>query len=135
MSARTTLLGTAVIAALAAAPMSTAFAQEAEAPQAEAIQVTDAMLSDFVDAAMKVMALRQTYEVRLQAAETQEDRQALVAQAQSDMRSAIEETDGMTVETYAQIGEAAQADEELNQRVVALIQERVPEDAQPQGDG
>jgi hypothetical protein len=137
MSARTTLLGTATIAALAVMPMTAAVAQDAEAPQAEsqAMQVSDAMLEDFVDAAMKVMALRQTFETRMQAAETQEDRQALVQQAQTEMRTAIDETEGMDVETYTEIGEATQADEALNQRIIALIQERVPQGTQEQGDG
>ncbi|WP_305972296.1 MULTISPECIES: DUF4168 domain-containing protein [unclassified Mameliella] len=141
MSVRKTLLGTATLVALAAAPLTPALAQSG--PQAELIpaqaaeaQYSDSDLNSFVDAAMKVMALRQTYQARLQAAENEEDQQALVRQAQEEMKEVIVQTDGIDVPTYTAIGEAAQADDALNQRITALFQERMPGDgAQPSDDG
>lgn len=141
MSVRKTLLGTATLVALAAAPLTPALAQSG--PQAELIpaqaaeaQYSDSDLNSFVDAAMKVMALRQTYQARLQAAENEEDQQALVRQAQEEMKEVIVQTDGIDVPTYTAIGEAAQADDALNQRITALFQERMPGNgAQPSDDG
>lgn len=143
MSVRTNLLSTATILALAAAPLTPALAQsgsETDVPEQteqteQAVQYSESDLESFVDAAMKVMALRQTYEVRLQAAENQDEQQELVQQAEAEMKEAIEETDGIDVSTYTEIGAAAQENEELNQRVVALFQERMPtEGDQPSDD-
>lgn len=141
MSVRKTILGTATIVALAAAPLTPALAQSG--PQGTLVQVqaaeaqySDSDLNSFVDAAMKVMALRQTYQARLQAAENEEDQKALVRQAQEEMKEAIVQTDGIDVPTYTAIGEAAQADDALSQRITALFQERMPGDgAQPSDDG
>lgn len=142
MSVRTTLTGTATIASLALAPLAPALAQTSEQADPEQMQPApdmqfdEADLESFADAAMKVMALRQTFDVRLQAAEDEGEQQALVQQAQQEMTAAIEETDGMDVETYTAIGDAAQSNQALSQRVIALIEERMPaEDQQPTDDG
>ena len=142
MSVRKTILGTATIVALAAAPLTPALAQSGpqgpliQVQAAEDVQYSDSDLNSFVDAAMKVMALRQTYQARLQAAENEEDQQALVRQAQEEMKEAIVQTDGIDVPTYTAIGEAAQADDALSQRITAMFQERMPGDsAQPSDDG
>lgn len=141
MSVKTTLLGTATIMALAAAPLTPALAQSAPqtaipAQASQNVQFNESDLESFVDAAMKVMALRQTYGARLQAAEEKDEQQALVKQAEQEMKQAIVQTDGIDVPTYTAIGEAAQADDALNQRLIAMFQERMPtEGAQPSDDG
>lgn len=141
MSVRKTILGTATILALAAAPLTPALAQSGPqtAIPAQATQAADYSESDlesFVDAAMKVMALRQTYQVQLQAADTEDQQRALVQQAQQEMKQAIVQTSGIDVPTYTAIGEAAQADKALSERITALFQERMPtEGAQPSDDG
>ena len=40
------------------------------------------------------------------------------------MTNAVKETDGMDLETYNEIGQAAQSDPELNQRILAMVQTR-----------
>ncbi|EPX85427.1 DUF4168 domain-containing protein [Salipiger mucosus] len=125
-----TLLKSTVIAALVAAPVAPVLAQsaETEAPaetqEAPAMSYSEAELESFVDAAMEVMELRASYMPRIQATESQEEQQSLMEEAQSEMMAAIEATEGMTVETYNEIGQAAQQNAELNERLVAMAQER-----------
>ena len=139
MSVRTKILGTATLVALAAAPLTPALAQSGPQPdpvpvQAE-VQYSDSDLESFVDAAMKVMALRQTYQARLQGAVNEKQQQALVRQAQEEMKAAIVQTDGIDVPTYTAIGEAAQADDALSQRITAMFQERMPGGGAQPSDG
>ncbi|WP_164870880.1 DUF4168 domain-containing protein [Mesobaculum littorinae] len=101
---------------------------------------SDEQLDSFVDAAMDVAALRQDYAMRMNEAESDEARQTLVDEANTEMRSVIEEADGITVDEYIEIGEASAADEELNERIVTMLRDRMPEQpgggtASPQGDG
>jgi CBS-domain-containing membrane protein len=125
--------------ALAAAPLTPALAQSG--PQADPVpvqaevQYSDSDLESFVDAAMKVMALRQTYQARLQGAVNEKQQQALVRQAQEEMKAAIVQTDGIDVPTYTAIGEAAQADDALSQRITAMFQERMPGGGAQPSDG
>ncbi|SDI34353.1 DUF4168 domain-containing protein [Salipiger marinus] len=133
------LLKSTVIAALVAAPMAPVLAQDAmpadpatpAAPEAPAANFSDDQLTSFVDAAMSVQELRQDYMTRIDATEAPEEKQALVTEAQTEMASAVEETDGMDIATYNQIGQAAQADPQLNERIMAMVQTRQgPEDGQ-----
>ena len=133
------LLKSTVIAALVDAPMAPVLAQDAmpadpatpAAPEAPAANFSDDQLTSFVDAAMSVQELRQDYMTRIDATEAPEEKQALVTEAQTEMASAVEETDGMDIATYNQIGQAAQADPQLNERIMAMVHTRQgPEDGQ-----
>merc|ERR1711974_106541 len=101
-----------------AAPMAPVMAQTAEtdsateqtAPATEAANFSEAELSSFIDAAMQVQAVQQDYMTRIQETEADEDKQALVQEAQAEMTNAVKETDGMDLETYNEIGQAAQSD-------------------------
>ena len=87
-----TLLKSTVIAALVAAPMAPVMAQTAEtdgateqtAPATEAANFSEAELSSFIDAAMQVQAVQQDYMTRIQETEADEDKQALVQEAQAE---------------------------------------------------
>ncbi|MCR8546801.1 DUF4168 domain-containing protein [Salipiger sp. P9] len=131
MTLHANLLKSTVIAALIAAPLAPAFAQsmapEAPAEAAPATPetgFTEAQLTSFVDAAMQVQALQEDYEARIDAAQAPEGKQALAEQAQAEMVAAVDETEGMDVETYNEISAAAQADPELNERLLAMVQTR-----------
>lgn len=132
-----TLLKSTVIAALVAAPLAPVMAQSAapeapaEAPAAEAPAAPSAdfsaeQLTAFVDAATQVQEVQQDYMAQIEAEAEPEGKQKLVEEAQSEMADAVNGTDGMDVNTYNQIGQAAQADPELNQRILAMLQERAP---------
>lgn len=80
-------------------------------------EVTEDLLAAFVTAAVEVALVAETYGARIEAAEDA-DRGALAEAAQAEMRRAVEDTEGISVEQYVAIAEAAQRDEALNQRIL-----------------
>ena len=133
-----TRLRTATTAAaavsLALAPLAPALAQETanddqtqQETQMEQAQITDDKLESFLDAAIEVQTLTESYTPRVQAAESEAEQKALVEEANAQIRGAVEEVDGITIEEYIEIGEAAQSDPGLAQRITAKAQERMPE--------
>jgi hypothetical protein len=127
------LLKSTVIAALIAAPVAPVLAQTAPetapeaapmqaAPEAPAADFSEAQLTSFIDAAMQVQDVQEDYAARIDGTAEPEGKQALVQEAQQEMASAVEETEGMDVKTYNQISAAAQADPELNERLLAMLQ-------------
>ncbi|MGR3320367.1 MAG: DUF4168 domain-containing protein [Pseudooceanicola sp.] len=124
-----------LIAGLALAPAA-AFAQStSEAPETPAPEMqeeaqatfTDAELESFVAATMQLQQVRSEYLPQIQAAESEADKQALAREAQTEMAARVEAADGIDVETYNRIGQAAQSDEDLNARIVAMLQESASE--------
>lgn len=150
---RNSLAVTIAALGLAAAPVAPVLAQTAADPAAEPTAQSDAQsdaasnapaqaptqaptqatasfsqdqLEHFVDAAMDVAQVRDTYLPRIEAAGSDTEVQQLQKQAQSEMVQAVETTDGMDVETYTRIGQSAQNDPELGQKISMLIRERMP---------
>ncbi|QOL81510.1 DUF4168 domain-containing protein [Pseudooceanicola spongiae] len=140
MTFHTKLLGTAAAAGLILAPLAPAFAQEAPAPtappaaQTEQAQVpfSDDQIDSFVDAAVEVSEVRDTYLPQIQAAKDDSEAAELTQKAQADMAAAVSKTEGMDVDTYNKISQTAQTDPALNDRLVAMITERTK---QPTNDG
>jgi hypothetical protein len=133
MTIKSTILNTAAIATLAAAPLTPAIAQSADTQGSEVmeeaqIQFSDSQLESFAEAVTRVLALRQSYQARIADVTDAAEQQALVQQAQQEMVTAVEETDGITVETYNEIGLAAQENAALNDRIIALLQEQAVPD-------
>jgi hypothetical protein len=137
-----TRLRTAATAAcaisLALAPLAPAIAQETatdeqmqQETQMEQAQFSEDKLDSFLDAALEVQTLTESYTPRVQAAENEAEQKALVEEANTAIRGAVEDVEGITIEEYIEIGEAAQADPALAQRITAMAQERVQE--QPEG--
>ena len=120
------LAATAALAALAAVPPSYALAQTDDSPGMEEAPIPDALLESFVVAALEVSEVAESYEGRIEAAETQESRDTLTREAREAMVSAVEDTDGITVDEYVAITQAAQVDQALNRRVMDLLAERAP---------
>ncbi|AUC52020.1 hypothetical protein CDO87_01900 [Sagittula sp. P11] len=147
MTIRKSILGTAAILGIAAAPLAPAFAQEAdtapaeapmtqEAPVAETASFTDEQLESFVTAAMAIVEIRQQYTAQIQAAEGEEAITDLQREAMTEMQAAITETENLDVETYNEIGEAVQTDKQVGERVAALVKEFRAADAQDtEGEG
>lgn len=109
---------------LAAAPAPAVVAQQADSGTAPAPGYDDATLERFVTAAMAVSTVRADYTEQLQAAASEEDAQALVEDANAAMLAAVDAVDGMDVDTYVAIGEAAQQDEQLAARITELVEAR-----------
>jgi len=114
----------AAATALVAVPLAPALAQEtAPAPQGSAA-VTDGMIDSFVTAALNVSEVADTYQPRIDAADDDAERAAMAEEARVAMVSAVEGTEGITVEEYIAISDAARADPELNDRILERLQDR-----------
>ena len=107
---------TAVSLALAAPLALPAVAQEA--PAAPMMSVDEAQLDAFVAALRSVDELEREYSESLQQAESDEQREAIVAEANTAMAEAIENTPGMSLDEYIAILQAAQNDPELSARIM-----------------
>jgi hypothetical protein len=101
-----------------------------ETPMEQA-QFTDDKLERFLDAAIEVQELTQDYTPRVQAAESEAEQKELVEEANAQIRGAVEDVDGLSIEEYVAIGQAAQADPALAQRITAMAEQRARE--QPEG--
>ncbi|MFW2587681.1 DUF4168 domain-containing protein [Sagittula sp. SSi028] len=142
MTIRKTLVSSATIAALFAAPLAPAFAQEADvtppagAPQmiedqAANTEFTDAELVGFVTAAKAVADIRQEYMPQLQQAENEDAAMELQRKAMEEMQSAVDETEDMNLALYNEIGQAMQTDTSVSDRIAKLV----ADDADLNGEG
>jgi hypothetical protein len=110
--------------ALGMSPAMYATAQETGTTAAPAPSYDDATLESFVTAAMEVSAVREDYTAQLQTATSEEAAQALVEDANDAMLAAVDAVEGMDVDTYVAIGEAAQQDEQLAARITEIVEGR-----------
>lgn len=111
---------TAIALAFAAAPVTVLTAQGAAAQQ-EA-DYSAAELDTFAEALLQVADVRQKYTALLQSAESEDQQAAIVEEANTEITRVIEDTDGITIDRYTEIAEAANQDQGLNQRIVKRIQ-------------
>ncbi|WP_297770012.1 DUF4168 domain-containing protein [uncultured Roseovarius sp.] len=122
MPVRTTLKATttAIALAFAAAPMAAITAQSAAAQSAESYSAEE--LDIFTTALLEVASVRQKYTPRMQSAETEDQQAAIIEEANAEITTVIEETDGMTIDKYTEIARAASEDQALNERIVKRVQ-------------
>lgn len=113
---------TAVTLALGGAALAPAPA-EAQSQGAEAQSFSEAQLEAFAIAAIEVRTIRERYVPQIQQAGSEEDKQQLAQQAQQEMQGAVEGTSGITIADYNAIIQAASQDQQLAQRISAIIQE------------
>ena len=128
---KTLLSGLSALAIGFGAALGTAGAQEAapapqtEAPAAQAPQADDAKLKSFAVAFLEVAKVNQSYQPQIEQAGSPEDQQRLRQEAGEKMVEAVNEADGITVDEYNVIIQAAQTDPELAQRINGHITEAV----------
>jgi hypothetical protein len=135
MTVRTTILsGISAFALGMGAVLGSASAQDAapaahqvEAPAATAPAVDDSKLESFAVAFIEVTKVTQSYKPQIDAASTPEDQQRLQQEAGKRMVEAVNESDGITVDEYNQIIQAAQTDPELAQRINSHISDAAGE--------
>jgi hypothetical protein len=108
---------TAGALALALAASSSAWAQAQT-------EFSDQQLESFVVAALAVDELIREWNPRIQAAENEEQATQLREEANAALLETISETDGITIEKYQEIGQAAQSDPELAAKINEIYQER-----------
>jgi hypothetical protein len=104
---------------LTAGALSPAMAQEA--------QISDAKLQSFVVAAMKVGELIDQWTPRIEAAKTAEERAQLKGTANGELVQAIQSTGDLTVQEYQQIGQRAEGDQALQERIMKIVQSGDPQ--------
>ncbi|EAQ01740.1 hypothetical protein OB2597_14891 [Pseudooceanicola batsensis HTCC2597] len=121
------ILRSAMVAGLALSPVAAhaQAAEGAEASQEDMMSFSDAQLESFADATLKLQEVRSTYVPQLQNASDDAERQEIAQEANTAMVAAVRAADGITVETYNAISRLAQTDEELNQRLVSMVQQRM----------
>lgn len=111
---------TAIALALASAPMVAVTSQSAAAQSAETF--TSEELDIFTNALLEVAEVREKFTPRLQSAENEEEEAAIVEEANQEIMQVIEDADGITVDRYTEIAQAANEDQELNQRIIERVQ-------------
>ena len=89
-------------------------------------EFTDAKLQSFASAVLAVNAVVERWRPQIQAASSEADKQQMAKQANQEMRAAVEGTDGMSVEEYQAIAQAAQADPQLMARIDQVFREAAP---------
>lgn len=114
-------LTSTVALALAAAPAVVVTAQTATAQEEGEFSASD--LDAFVAAYLEVNELQAEYSAQLQTAPDEETQQTIAEEGNAAIVTAIEETDGMTVELYTQILEGAGSDATLNDRITRRLNE------------
>lgn len=97
-------------------------------PQSAVAQATfeESKIEAFVAAAIEIDRLLESWVPRIEAAEG-EEREALTEEANALLVKAIENTEGISIEEYRAINEAAQQDAELNQRIGGLYERKLAE--------
>jgi hypothetical protein len=108
---------------LSAAALALVLAASAPASAQTGPEFSDAQLRSFVVAAVAVDGLIRQWNPRIQGAESAEQAAELREQANAELVEAITRTEGMTVEQYQAIGQAAQADPDLKARITEIYQE------------
>lgn len=122
----TTLISTTVLSSfLALAPMAASSqASTSAVPGAAAVEggsYTHQDLERFVAAAQQVAVLTQEYAPKVQATESETDREKVVQEADQKMVKAVE-GEGLSVEKFLSINQAAQTDAELQRRLTEISQ-------------
>ena len=89
-------------------------------------QYSDAKLQSFASAVLAVNAIVEQWRPQIQAAPSEADRQKMAEQANEEMRAAVAGTEGMSIEEYHAIAQAAQADTALMARLDRVFKEMAP---------
>ena len=87
---------------------------------------TDAKLQSFASAVVAVNAIVERWRPQIQAAPSEADKQRMAEQANQEMRAAVEGTEGLSVEEYQAIAQAAQGDPQLMARIDKVFKEMAP---------
>jgi len=122
-------------ASLGAASAQDAVPAPAPAPQTEgpaaAPQQDDAKLKSFAVAFIEVAKVTQSYQPQIESAGTAEDQSRLRQEAGEKMVEAVNEAEGITLDEYNTIIQAAQTDPDLAQKINGHIAEAVGERQEP----
>ena len=88
-----------------------------QGPRAAAEEYSDAMLEAFASAAIEVSRRIEAWRPLIESTADEDERAALIEDAQADLARAIEETEGIDEDEYYAIYEAAREDQALRNRI------------------
>lgn len=108
-------------AAIAQTEAPTAPMEQQQAPAAQ--DFSDETLRSFAIAFLEVDQINRTYTPQLEQAEGTEQQQEIQQRASAEMVEAVEGSDGISVQEYTSIMQAAQASPELAQKLTEYIGE------------
>ena len=89
-------------------------------------EYSDSKLQSFADAVLAVNAVVEQWRPQIQAAPNETDAEQMAQRANQEMRAAVAGTEGITVEEYQEIAQAAQTDPQLMARIDQVFQETPP---------
>lgn len=89
--------------------------------QAQQVNISDQELRDFVGAEQAVRQVKSKFQGKVQNIKTQEQLQALQAQADEQMVQTIRQS-GLTVEQYNKVAEAIQTNPQVQKKYLDLVQ-------------
>ncbi|MEL7278926.1 MAG: DUF4168 domain-containing protein [Pseudomonadota bacterium] len=114
----------ALIAVVSVALAGPGFSQSTptDLPEIKAEDVTVGQVVSFVNAMIAAERVRQTYLVKIEAAETEEEIEALVAEADQKGIAEVERVRGITPAEYMAISMAARESEELTARIERRVE-------------
>lgn len=124
MTLKTTLTAAVLASGLAFGTAPAALAQAQ--PDGAVLVQEEGKLESFVVAALAVDDVRNAYVAQLQTLEDEAAQQSLIEEANVAIVQAVEEAEGITLEEYVAIGEAASVDPEIAAQLDAMMRERAP---------
>lgn len=87
---------------------------------------SEAKLQSFASAVMAVNAVVEQWRPQIQAAPSEAEKQQMAEQANQEMRAAVDGTEGITVDEYQAIAQAAQSDAALMARIDQVFKDTAP---------
>jgi outer membrane murein-binding lipoprotein Lpp len=93
---------------------------------ASAEEYSDAKLQSFASAVIAVNSVVEQWRPQIEAASSDAERQQMAAQANQEMQAAVEGVEGMSVEEYQAIAQAAQGDAQLMARLDQVFKAMAP---------
>ena len=93
---------------------------------AQAPAISDAKIDAFVTAALKVEQLVKKWTPQISNATSPEQADQMRQQANTELAAAVNQTDGISVQEYMDIGKSAQSNPELASRIEKVFVARKP---------
>lgn len=94
-------------------------------PAGAQVAPSEAKLAAFIEAAVTVNRLRDFWTPKIGAAQSETEAEGLIEQANAQMRQAIERADGITLQEYMEIAQAADRDPALSDKLQEMFQQKV----------
>ena len=121
----TKITGLAVALGLGLVPLSVVAQSETPAPQSDPapqaspapVDVSNEKLDTFVLAMVEVESVRQEYIPRIEAASSEDEREAIATEGNAAIMERVDGVPGISFDEYVQIAEAAGSDPELGQKI------------------